>query len=556
MRFLRVVLPATAFFVLLGGAVAFGFLLGRDQAPKAELPLYRCSMDPEVKKRGPGRCPICGMELVLASSLVKEGKVLPIDPVVVQNMGVRVTHVMRGPITRTLRAAGVLRAPEDTQRDVTLKVGGFVETLHAHTVGMQIEAGAPLFDLYAPELIVAQDELIASKRSGDAGLLAAAREKLLRWDLPETLVDEIADTERPRRTISFTSPIRGVLLQRDVVAGAPAPAGVPLLRLADLSTLWLDASIPERHLAAIPLGAPALAEFDAYPGSPSTGTVIFRSPQIDATTRTGIARIALDNQDGRLQPGMFAEVRFELRLAEDAILVPAEAVLDTGSRKVVWLAHGGGRFEPQDVVTGATGDDGSIQVLEGLQIGQHVVVSAQYLIDAESRFLESVRKLSDKDLMPGGTALPAHEAIAIDATARAALDTTLTAYLALTTAFAADRDDDAAWHDLLGAAQSLGAALPESFAKDAEALRTAAAASGEGLAKRRELLVPLSAALVAITERARPGPAVGEILVMHCPMVPADWLQTGDELRNPYYGSEMLECGELKTRVPVAEDKR
>ncbi|MCC6783013.1 MAG: efflux RND transporter periplasmic adaptor subunit [Planctomycetes bacterium] len=556
MRLLRTLLPAAAFFVLLGAALAFGFLLGRDHAPVAELPLYTCSMDPEVRRRGPGLCPVCGMELVPASTLAREGKVLPIDPVVVQQMGVRVTRVARARLTRSLRAAAVLRAPEDGQRDVTLRVGGFVETLHAHTLGMQLELDDPLFELYSPELVVAQEELIASRRSGDPELLAAAREKLLRWGLPAALVDELAASDRSRRTVTFRSPVRGVLVRREIVAGAPAPAGTPLLRLADLDRLWLDVNLPEARLPKVPLGTPATATIDAYPGESWSGTVVFRAPQLDEASRTGVVRIALGNQDGRLRPGMFATVRFALLLADDALVVPMEAVLDTGTRRVVWLAHGGGRFEPRDVVAGPTGDDGLTQILDGLAENDAVVVSGQYLIDSESRFLESIRKLSDEGLMAGGSALPAAAAVAIEPAARLALDTTLTAYLALTAAFAADRDDDPAWQALIVAARSLADALPADFEKDAAALRASVAGDATGLAKRRELLVALSSALVAITERARPGPSIGALAVMHCPMVPADWLQLGEQLRNPYYGSEMLECGELKTKVPVAEPKR
>lgn len=555
MSLLRSLLPAAAFFVLLGAAVAFGFLLGRDHAPKAELPLYTCSMDPEVRQRGPGLCPVCGMALVPASTLSKEGKVLPIDPVVVQQMGVRVTRVKRAPITRSLRAAAVLRAPEDGQRDVTLRVGGFVTTLHAHTLGMELAIDDPLFELYSPELVVAQEELIASRRSGDPELLAAAREKLLLWGLPVALVDELAAATRSQRTVTFRSPVRGVLVGREIVAGAPAPVGTPLLRVADLDRLWLDVSIPEARLPQVPLGTPATAAIDAYPGETWSGSVIFRSPQIDAATRTGIARIALDNQAGRLQPGMFATVRFTLRIADDALVVPTEAVLDTGIRRVVWLANGGGRFEPREVVVGPSGDDGLTQILDGLAENEAVVVSGQYLIDSESRFLESIKKLSGDGLMPGGSALPAAAAIVIEPTARLALDATLTAYLTLTAAFAADHDDDSAWHALLDAVPALADALPAEFAADAAALRASAVggATATGLLKRRELLVALSSALIAITERARPGPSIGALAVMHCPMVPADWLQPGEQLRNPYYGSEMLECGELKTKVPVAE---
>jgi Cu(I)/Ag(I) efflux system membrane fusion protein len=556
MSFFRRSLPAAAFFVLLATVAGAGYFLGTQSAgagAAAGDKVYTCSMHPQVRQNGKGLCPICHMELVPLDALPQdEGPGITIDPVVVQNMGVRVASVTRGRLERAVRAFGALREAQPRQREIALKFDGFVEKLHADTEGMVIERGDPLFTLYSADLIVAQEELIAARKSGEAELVAAARQKLLLWDVPEETVDMLQEREAARRTIVWKSPAGGVLTSRMAVAGAPAMKNAALLRIVDLSVLWLDAQVPESQLALVRLGQEATATFPALPGVERTGNVIFVAPSLDETARTAAVRIELRNPELLLKPGMFARLSFRGTLAEDAVVVPVEAVLDTGTRQVAWVALGGGRFEPREVRVGPQGDGGTMQVLAGLEPGDRVVVSGQFLIDAESRLREGTRKMGHHGLMPGGRDLPLRDPLPLDEATRLRVDALLDAYLQVTRAFAQDRDDTQAWEALRVAARMLHDGAPAELHGDVHALRAALVADAPDLAARRKALIPASKALIGLFELARPGPAAGdELFVIHCPMVPADWIQVQKLVQNPYYGSEMLLCGEETRRIPL-----
>lgn len=551
----RSLLPAVAFFGLLGAAAGIGYWFGTQAATgggaEAEK-VYTCSMHPQVRKDGPGLCPICHMELVPLDSIAQdEGPALTIDPVVVQNMGVRVATATAGPLVRTVRAFGVLREAQSRQRDIALKVSGFVERLFADTEGMVIQQGDPLFELYSAELVVAQEELIAARRSGDAELLTAARQKLLLWDVPAATVDELQELDRARRTLVWRSPFAGTLTRRDVVQGAPAMMNQTLLRIVDLSELWLDAQVAEQQLPALRLGQTARATFPALPGAELAGEVIFVSPTLDEQTRTATVRVTVPNAERQLRPGMFARLQLPVALGDDAVQVPAEAVIDTGMRQVAWLALGNGRFEPREVRTGPVGDDGLLQVLSGIAAGDRVVVSGQFLIDAESRLREGTRKMGHHGLMPEGRHLPLRDPIPLSAAQQERVDALLRAYLDVAADLAAERDDAARWQTLRDAAAALHDDAPDALHTDLHALQQALAADAGDPAARRQALIPASRSLIGLFEVARPGPAFGpELHVIHCPMVPADWLQLGPEVEN-FFDRSMPHCGEATGRIPL-----
>ncbi len=556
MGFFRSVLPATAFFVLLAAAAGIGYWFGTQASASATQSdkVYTCSMHPQVRKDGPGLCPICHMELVPLDTLAKdEGPALTIDPVVVQNMGVRVATVTEGPLRATVRAFGVLREAQTRQFDIALKVDGFVETLAADTEGMAIQEGDLLFELYSPELVVAQAELIAARRSGDQGLLAAARQKLRLWDVPDALVAELERRDEPLRTLPWRSPVAGTLLRRDVVPGAPAMKNQVLLRIVDLSELWLDAQVPEQQLQGTAVGAAATATMPAVPGLELPGEVIFVAPTLDEPTRTGTVRVAVPNADLTLKPGMFARLALPRTLAERAVLVPAEAVLDTGHRQVAWLALGGGRFEPREVRTGPAGDDGVVQVLRGLQPGDRIVVSGQFLIDAESRLREGTRKMGHHGLMPDGRQLPLRDPLPLTASQQQAVDELLRAYFAVTAALFADRDDDAGWQRLLTALDALHGDAPQGLHGDVHALAGALQADAADAPARRQALLAAGKPLIGLVELARPSQALGERLhIVHCPMVPADWLQQTERVDN-FFDLKMPHCGEVQGQIPLRQ---
>lgn len=559
-RWLVGALPAIAFFALLAGAAELAYQVGVRAGGgrgSAAGQLYTCSMHPQVRQDGPGLCPICHMELVplAAAGDGDGGPGITIDPVVVQNMGVRVHELARGPLVRTVHAYGSLRAAESREYDVALKVDGFVERLFADTEGMAIAAGAPLFALYAAELVVAQEELIAARTTGDAGLLAAARRKLLLWDVPAAEVDRLQTLDAAERTLVWRSPVAGVLVQKNVLQGAPAMQNQVLLRIADLSLLWLDAQVSESQLEGLGVGQAAVATLPALPGRALEGKVVFVAPTIDPTARTAAVRVEVPNAGGALRPGMFARLAFVRRLADDVLLAPREAVLDSGLRQIAWIAVGKGRFEPRKVVVGRAADGGMVEVLEGLAPGERVVTSGQFLIDSESRLREGMAKLSDDGLMPGGD-LPERRRIALTDGSQQQVDALLTAYLAVAAAMAEDRHDQELWQTLRHRAAALSAApepelQPLAAAVDAPLLR----AVEPDLVAARVAFKEVSAASERLFEVARPSAAAGALLyVQHCPMAEADWLQVAPDVRNPYYGSSMLACGAVRRELRLGAE--
>jgi Cu(I)/Ag(I) efflux system membrane fusion protein len=374
---------------------------GCGSEPPAQTPaarqLWTCGMHPQVIQDRPGNCPICGMALTpLRGGGAQDGHAIAIDPVVVENMGVRTAAVVEAPLHARVRAVGSLEEAQPSQHDVTLRVSGYVEKLHAGVEGMHVTAGQPLFDLYSPELDAAVGELIGARRArangaGD-GLYEAARQKLQRLGVSAAQVDRLATLDRPPPSITFTSPVTGHVTVKNVVDGSAVQAGTQVMRIVDHRELWLDAQVFEQDLSLVHVGQEATATVAALPGRTFQGTVAFIHPHLDMATRTAMVRVVVPNPTLELRPGMYAAVTIDADVAPTAVLVPRDAVIDTGTRQLVFLARDGGRFEPRDVRVGIAADGDTLQVLDGLAPGDTVVVSGQFLLDAESRLQEAIRK--------------------------------------------------------------------------------------------------------------------------------------------------------------------
>lgn len=372
---------------------------GPEDRPTAKRQLWTCGMHPQILRDEPGLCPICHMKLTPVVTDVgapTDGAVV-INPTMVQNMGVRFAEVRRADLARAIRATGYLDQAEPNVRDVNLRVSGWIEALHADTVGVHVEAGAPLFELYSPELQVAVDELIASRRAGsaDAGVAAtlvqAARRKLERYGLRAAEIDRLAVLDRAPRTVTFTSPITGHVTEKLVVAGAAVKAGDRVMQIVDHSMLWLDLQVHPQDLPAVAIGNTVAATVEGA-SEPVEGEIFFVHPHLDPDTRTATVRARIPNPGLRLRPGMYATARLRSTVAHGALVVPREAVIDTGRRRFAFVALGGGRFAPRDVVLGESGEDGLVAVTSGLGEGERVVISGQFLLDAESRTQEAIQK--------------------------------------------------------------------------------------------------------------------------------------------------------------------
>lgn len=373
--------------------------------------LWTCPMHPDILEPAPGTCPICGMDLVPAAPAAADGPPevgveVTIDPVVVQNMNVRVQAVERRDLSRRLRTVGALDYDQERIVSVTTRFAGFVEKVYVNYVGQSVRRGEPLFEVYSPELVQTQQELLsaiqytrrlagadAETRRRAEELVAAARQRLGYWDISSEQVAAIETGGTVLRTLRVVSPTDGIVEQRmSGLEGMAIRPGMEAMRLVDLSSLWLKVEIYEDQLPMIGVGSTAEVTFASFPGEPFTGRVRFIEPAVSPTTRTAVFTLAVPNRDGRLRVGMYATVVFRPTAARDAIVIPAQAVIRSGVRDVAVVSLGDGRFAPREVTLGPQ-SDGLVQVLDGLEDGEQVVTSAQFLIDSESNLRAAVAKM-------------------------------------------------------------------------------------------------------------------------------------------------------------------
>jgi membrane fusion protein, copper/silver efflux system len=328
-----------------------------------------------------------------------------------RSLGLRIATAELGAVRKGVRATGQIAYDETRLTTLAPRVGGFVERLHMNTTGQPVRRGQPVLELYSPDLVAAQEELLAALRleaqlaasaapgvaARSRGLADAARRKLLLWDISPAQVQQIESSGQVRRTLTLHAPFGGFVVEKLVQAGQAVDAGMPLYRLADLSSVWLEADVYEQDLRFVRVGETARIELAAYAGEALAGRIAYVYPEVRSDTRTARVRIELANPAGRVMPGMFATVDFETTEAERAVLVPRDAVMLTGTRALVFVEVGPGSYEPRDVRVGGTMGERT-QILSGLLAGERVVGRANFLLDAESRLMETMGAIGD---MPG-----------------------------------------------------------------------------------------------------------------------------------------------------------
>ncbi|KTE20525.1 RND transporter [Sphingopyxis sp. H050] len=305
-----------------------------------------------------------------------------VDPAAMQNLGIRVVEAKLGSLAATLNVTGSI---EFNQRDVAIiqaRSGGFVSRVYARAPGDVIRAGAPIADVQLPEWGGAQTEFLAVKRLGKPELTAAARQRLRLMGMPEGVIAGVERSGRTNGTITITSPISGVIQTLDARAGVTLGQGQTLAQVTGIGTVWLNAAVPEAQAGSVRIGQSATASLSAFPGETFGGRILAVLPSAQVDSRTITVRIELTNRSGRLRPGMFANVALG-GTPRTALLVPSEAVIRTGTRTLVMLATGNGRFRPAEVRTGREGG-GQTEILEGLAAGEKVVASGQFLLDSEA----------------------------------------------------------------------------------------------------------------------------------------------------------------------------
>lgn len=341
-------------------------------------------MYPQQKFDKPGKSPFMDMQLVPQyADAAADSAAISIDPSLTQNLGVRLAPVTRGALASNLEVVGVLAFNERDIAVVQARTVGFVERVYARAPGDLLTANAPLADLLVPEWAAAQEEFLALKRNGDAGLLAAARQRLRLTGMPAALIAQVERSGKTQPTLTLTSPIGGVLQELDVRAGMTVAAGDTLARVNGLSSVWLAVAVPEAEVGAIAVGQAVEARLPAFPGEVLGGTVSAVLPETNPDSRTVRVRVELPNPDGRLRPGLTAQVRLNRSTEQSLLWVPSEAVIRTGRRALVMLAEDGGRYRPVEVQLGRE-NEGKTVVLQGLEEGQQVVASGQFLLDSEA----------------------------------------------------------------------------------------------------------------------------------------------------------------------------
>jgi RND family efflux transporter MFP subunit len=370
-------------------------------------------MDPGYVRDKPGKAP-CGMDLVPVYADepgVAQKGTIAVDPQIIQSMGVRTATAKVKEISRTIRAVGQVTYDERLLTAVTTKLPGWVERLYVKATGDPIRRGQNLLSLYSPELVTTQEEyLLALKnlqtmeksgitefQEGSRRLLAAARQRLKYWDIPEAQIAALTRTGEVKKNLTLVSPVNGIVIKRMVMEGQMVQAGMPLLEVADLSTVWVEAEIYEYELPWVKVGQHATMTLTYLPGKTYHGRVQYIYPYLMEATRTAKVRLAFPNPDLKLKPDMYAQVEIISSMKKPTVVIPSEAVMDTGEKQHVFLALGQGRFEPRQIKVGKRGDDGLVQVLSGLKGGEKVVTSAQFLLDSESRFREAVAQMLKGD---------------------------------------------------------------------------------------------------------------------------------------------------------------
>jgi len=431
-----------------------------DMAKNEDVQLWTCGMDPEVIVDEPGQCPKCGMNLVplkkstasankgmnvgdhksdterkikfwqapmnpseiydkpgksamgmdlipVYDDQVSSGSAVQIDPVTVQNMGVRTATVEKTDFSRSIRTIGKIDYNEENIFIVSSKISGWIEKLYVDYTGKPVRKGQPLLEIYSPDLVTTQQEYLlalknkkligetqfASIREGAESLLNSTRQRLLYWDIPESAIRGLEESNEVRKTLKLESPANGVVIHKNAIEGLHIKEGTSLYQIADLSTIWVYVSIYDNELPWVQVGQKATMELSYSPGKVLQGRVAYIYPYLNEKARDVKVRLEFSNPGLELKPGMYVNVWIKTPAIENAIVVPSEAVIRSGHRNLVFVTRGEGRFEPREVRLGEEGDEGKIRIISGLLENEQVVISAQFLLDSESRLQEAIQKM-------------------------------------------------------------------------------------------------------------------------------------------------------------------
>lgn len=599
-------------------------------SPSATGAIYTCPMHPQIRQPAPGRCPICGMALVPASSAGAanlDELAVTIEPAQRRLANIQTAKVERATLEATLQTVGAIAIDESRQATIAAYIDGRLERLFADYTGVDIKKGDHLAVLYSPPLFGAQVEYLEARRASAASgglpairqaqesLAANTRQRLHEFGMTDEQIGELETSGKAQSRLTIYAPQGGTVIEKQAIEGNYVKAGDPIYRIAELSTVWLMLKLFPEDATRVRFGQRVEAIVQSHPGETLVGRVAFIDPTVDSRTRSVGVRVELLNENGHLRPGDYAEARINLPIGSrgevfdqdlagkwispmhpqiirgeagqcpicgmdlvptsrygfaeapvpqpTSLSVPRQAVLLAGGNSIVYVETKPGRFEIRPVTVGPILRD-KIVILEGLQEGDHVATAGNFLIDSQMQLagkpslIDPTRAIA-KQLERTGPLL--FEQVAIKPIGGATgqkLEQLYAAYFEVQKALASDKlPPAAAAQSLYRAASELKgeAELPEISAKLMQDIATKSEHLHHlDLAGARKEFKPISHAVVALATQVRSAVAENSFTHFYCPMVPGgggDWLQSEANLLNPYFGSEMLRCGEKVQEFPA-----
>ncbi len=546
-------------------------------------------MDPTYIRDEPGKSPM-GMDLIPVyeddEEQTTEGAIR-IDPSTIQNIGVRTQKAERGSVNTTIRTVGHVTYDEERVEHIHTKISGWVEKLYVDTTGEGVKKGQPLLSIYSPELVATQEEYIQALKyremTGKSGfseiaggadsLIDSTRRRLLLMDIDHDQIKALEEKGKIQRNMILPSQASGIVIKKHVMEGMKVNPGMELYTLADLSRVWVMASVYEYELPFLKTGQEAEMTLSYDPGAKYHGRVTFIYPYLSSKTRTVQVRIEFDNPDMKLKPDMYTDIMIKAEIGKDSVVIPPESLIRTGTRNVVITSLGDGKFLPKEVEVGAESEE-LVQIVSGLDEGEIIVTSGQFLIDSESNLREAINKMLEakraakreipdqKDRRAGSTAKKDHEkkkkddrndrhrghVMAVTDKQKALMSELIDHYIHIHHLLIYDTTAGVDIHakEIFHMIQQLKNTSPEGqIKKIVKAMETSLTKlSSDNLDEAREGHVLLSRPVVKYAKEVMKNdlPLKG-LYIYFCPMKEESWLQTGAAIKNPFFGREMLNCG-------------
>ena len=530
-------------------------------------------MDPTYIRNQPGKSPM-GMDLVPVYEDGQGGSddsSVRIDPVTVQSMGVRTTKVTRGPLKSSIRTLGHITYDEERVKHIHTKVSGWVEQLFVKTTGEKILKDQEILSIYSPELVATEQEYLQALSykkkvagssfpdvvTGAASLLESTKKRLLLMDISSEQVKALEESGQIHKEMVLRSPTSGIVIEKRVFEGMQVSPGMELYTIADVSRVWAIASVYEYELPFLSIGQDTVMTLPYDPGIEYHGKVTFIYPYLSPKTRTVQVRMEFANPDLKLKPDMYADVVITTSISKNVLMVPSEAILRTGYRDVVITSLGNGKFLPKTVTVGAEGEEVT-QILNGLDEGETIVTSGQFLIDSESNLKEAIHKMlevqaaessADKDaLSMKDHSQMTKPPVRISDDQKKIMSIMVENYLDIHSALIAESVSNVALQArvLSDTLERVKVTNPEGSFKNmmVSVEESLQGLLSEDLQKARDAFKVLSSTMAGYVKAdGREEALASGVRIYFCPMEEERWLQKGADLKNPYLGKDMWICG-------------